>query len=401
MSVTTGLDKLVRDKFVGLENKTLALLVNQSSVDSSFTHILEHFAKRPDLKLKKVFAPEHGLFGGPQDMESVSSTNERLTGVPVVSLYDGTTAGLSPSEKELQGIDILIIDIPDIGSRYYTYAQTTALAMEVAGRTKTKVIILDRPNPIDGVTIEGSPLKKKYRSFCGMLTVPQRHGLTLGELALMYQKGFGPSEDAYPACSCELEIIKCEAWKRDQYIDDANGTWVIPSPNMPTLDTAIVYPGGCLFEGTNISEARGTTLPFELIGAPFIDGYELKKQTDKENIELLGAVLRPVSFIPKFQKWANQECGGVQIHVTNRKVFKPLRWSLALISATARLYPGQFKWRTDTYEFIDHIPAIDLLYGSDGFRKLVDQGGDLAQLIPELTNFESWFQGARKDFLLY
>lgn len=401
MSITTGIDKLVRDNFVGLENKSLALLVNQSSVDSNFIHLLEHFSKRPDLKLKKVFAPEHGLFGGPQDMETVSSTKERLTGVPVVSLYDGTTAGLSPSEKELKEIDILIIDLPDVGSRYYTYAQTTALAMEVAGKTKTKVIVLDRPNPINGITIEGSPLKKKYRSFCGMLTVPQRHGLTLGELALMYQKGFGSSEDAYPACTCDLEIVQCEGWKREQYIDEAGGTWVIPSPNMPTLDTAIVYPGGCLFEGTNISEARGTTLPFEYVGAPFIDGYELKKQTLNENIELLGAVLRPVSFIPKFQKWANQECGGVQIHVTDRKLFKPFRWNLALISAIARLYPKQFKWRTDTYEFIDHIPAIDLLYGSDSFRKLVDQKGDLAQLIHELTSFEDWFTEARKGFLLY
>ena len=401
MSVTSGTDRLIANNFAGLENKSLALLVNQSSVDSKFVHLLEHFSRRPELKLKVVFAPEHGLFGGPQDMESVSSSSEKLTGVPIVSLYDGTIAGLAPTEEALSGIEILVIDLPDIGSRYYTYAQTTALAMEVAGRTKTKVLILDRPNPIDGVTVEGSPLKKKYRSFCGMLTVPQRHGLTLGELSLMYQKGFGPSDDAYPACPCELEVVKCEGWNRTQYLDEAHGTWVIPSPNMPSLNAAIVYPGGCLFEGTNISEARGTTLPFEYIGAPFIDGHKLREQVLKENIELLGATLRPVSFIPKFQKWANEECGGVQIHITDRKLFKPFRWGLALISSISRLYPGQFKWRTDSYEFIDHIPAIDLLYGSDSFRKLVDQKGDLAQLIPELTSFESEFSNERKPFLLY
>jgi uncharacterized protein YbbC (DUF1343 family) len=397
----TGTDRLIQNNFVGLENKSLALLVNQSSVDSNYKHLLEHFAGRADLKLKKIFAPEHGLFGGPQDMEGVQSSIERITGVPIVSLYDGTTESLAPSENELAGIDILLVDLPDVGSRYYTYAQTTALTMAVAEKTKTKVIILDRPNPIDGVTIEGSPLKKDFRSFCGMLTVPQRHGLTLGELAVMYQKGFGPKEDAYPTCGCELEVIKCEGWSREQYIDEAKGTWVIPSPNMPTLNTAIVYPGGCLFEGTNISEARGTTLPFEYIGAPFIDGYQLSIQTLLEGIDLEGAVLRPVSFIPKFQKWANQECGGVQIHITDRKTFKPFRWGLALISAISRLYPGQFKWRTDTYEFINHIPAIDLLYGSDRFRKLVDQKGDLSELIPEINSFESWYIEARKSFLLY
>jgi len=397
----TGTDILVASEFKKLEKKSIALLVNQASTDSQYTHLIEHFARRPELNLVKIFAPEHGLWGGPQDMESVGHATEQLTGKPVVSLYDGTVQGLAPREEELRGIDLLVIDLPDIGSRYYTYAQTTAFAMEVAGRTATDVLILDRPNPIDGVTIEGSPLRKAYRSFCGMLTVPQRHGLTLGELAMMYLQGFVTAEDAYPPCKCSLEVIKCEGWSREQYLDEATSSWVIPSPNMPTLATAVVYPGMCLFEGTNISEARGTTLPFEYIGAPFVDGFALREQTLKENIDLKGAALRPISFIPKFQKWANQECGGIQLHVTDRKTYQPVRWAMALISALRKLYPDQFAWRRDTYEFIDHIPAIDLLYGSDRFRLVVDGSGDLSELLPEISDYERSYFEARKPFLLY
>lgn len=399
--VRSGLDVLVTRDFEPLRGAKIALLVNQSAVDSRFKHIIEHLHGRSDLTLRRILAPEHGLWGGPQDMEEVSSAVEPLTKTEVISLYDGTEESLAPKEEHLHDIDVLVIDLPDIGSRYYTFAQTAALAMAVAGKTGTKVVVLDRPNPIDGVTIEGSPLKAKFRSFCGMIPAPQRHGLTLGELCIMYESGFGPAGDAYPACRCELEVIRVENWSRSKYLDEYNGTWVIPSPNMPRLETAIIYPGSCLFEGTLVSEARGTTQPLEIFGAPFIDGFAWREKTLQENFELQGATLRPTSFIPKFQKYSGQSCNGLQIHVTNRKTFQPFRWSLALISSLRKLYPSEFKWRTDTYEFINSIPAIDLLYGSDRFRTVVDSTGDLSSLEGEITEFERWFSSAREPYLLY
>jgi uncharacterized protein YbbC (DUF1343 family) len=400
--VRTGLDRLVEQDFVPLKGLRVGVLVNQSAVDRSYTHLIEHLARRPEINLIKIFAPEHGLWGGPQDMEGVTQEVEPLTGKSVVNLYDGTVESLSPRREDLADLDLLVVDLPDIGARYYTYAQTMALSMSVAGQVKCKVLVLDRPNPIGGAQIEGSPLKGRYRSFCGMLPVPQRHGLTLGELALMYQSGFGRTEEeAYPACRCELEILKVEGWNRKHYLDEAKGRWVIPSPNMPTLETAVVYPGMCLFEGTNISEGRGTTMPFLYVGAPFIDPFKWRELALKENIALEGAQLRPVSFIPKFQKWANQNCHGVQLHVTDRNSFNSFNWALALISSLRKLAPSEFKWRTEPYEFIDNILAIDLLYGSDRFRKCVDSTGELSSLQEEITEFEQWFSSSREPYLLY
>jgi uncharacterized protein YbbC (DUF1343 family) len=399
--VQTGLDRLVATDFNLLKGAKVALLVNQASVDSNYRHIIEHLAGRTELSLVRILAPEHGLWGGPQDMEGVSQAIEPRTGSPVISLYDGTYESLAPKPEHFDGVDILVVDLPDVGSRYYTYAQTTALAMSVAGTTNTKVLILDRPNPINGVTIEGSPLKAKYRSFCGMLPVPQRHGLTLGELAILYESGFGPDGDAYPACRCDLEIFEVEGWSRRQYLDECRGTWVIPSPNLPTIETAVVYPGMCLFEATNISEGRGTTMPFLYVGAPFIDSFTWREAILKEKLDLSGAVLRPISFIPKFQKFANTQCHGLQVHVTDRTRFKPFRFALAMISALRKVAPDSFKWRTDPYEFIDNLPAIDLLYGSDTFRKVVDGSGDLSTLEAEIYQSEQWFSRARESYLRY
>lgn len=398
----TGLDRLVEQDFAPLQGLRVGLLVNQSAVDRNFIHLIEHLAQRPEINLVKIFAPEHGLWGGPQDMEGVKQETEPLTGKRVVNLYDGTVESLSPSKEELEDLDLLVVDLPDIGARYYTYAQTMALSMQVAGEVNCKVLVLDRPNPIGGVKVEGSPLKAKYRSFCGMLPVPQRHGLTLGELALMYESGFGPDEDnSYPACRCNLEVLKLEGWNRVNYLDETSARWVIPSPNMPSLEAAIIYPGMCLFEGTNISEGRGTTMPFLYTGAPFIDAFKWREQTLNENILLEGAVLRPISFIPKFQKFANQNCYGVQLHVTDRTKFNSFNWALALISSLKKLFPKDFNWRTEPYEFVDNIPAIDLLYGSSRFRECVDSSGDLSLLRSEITEYEQWFSSARAPYLLY
>lgn len=401
MACLTGLDVLREDSFSDLRGNRIGVLANAASVDSNLTHIVDLLHGAPGVTLVKIFAPEHGFRGAPQDMIAVHSSTDPKTELPIVSLYGNTSESLSPKKDDLQGLDLLVIDLPDIGTRYYTYAQTMALAMQVAGEAGVKVIVLDRPNPLGGVEIEGGTVTKRCRSFCGMTPVPQRHGLTLGELAVLYEGGFGVGEDAYPAARCNLRIIKVRGWKRSEYLDQTGLPWVIPSPNMPTLDTAMVYPGGCLFEATNLSEGRGTTRPFEFVGAPFIDGEKWEEAALRESFVLEGAILRPIQFQPQFHKWKGELCGGVQIHVTDRAVFRPLRWGLALIAAARRLYSKEFAWRTEPYEFIDNVPAIDLLYGGDLYRKAVEAGDTLVAVEAELAQFEQWFRTAREPYLLY
>jgi uncharacterized protein YbbC (DUF1343 family) len=399
--VRTGLDILADEQFRRLKGKRVGVVANQSTVDRQLRHIVDLLADSRDVDLVRVLAPEHGLRGAYQDMEKVGSGVDPRTGIPVITLYGGTYDSLKPRQQDLSDLDCIIVDLPDVGTRYYTYAQTMAFVMEVAGQLKKPVLVLDRPNPLNGIDVEGSPLKKACQSFCGLTPIAQRHGLTLGELARVYQDGFGEGDDRYAPIPCDLEVVKMEGWSRDMYFDDTGLPWVIPSPNMPTLDTAIVYPGGCLFEATEVSEARGTTRPFEFAGAPFIDGFAWAKATLEEKIPLDGAILRPITFIPKFQKCKETLCGGIQIHVTNRKTFRSLRWGLAMIAALKRLYPNDFKWRSEPYEFIHSVPAIDLLYGSPSFRETIEKGGDLTAVEKELQNFESWFMQARKRFLLY
>jgi uncharacterized protein YbbC (DUF1343 family) len=231
--------------------------------------------------------------------------------------------------------------------------------------------------------------------------VPNRHGLTLGELALLMNKGFGRGEDAIPALNCDLEVIGVKGWKRRLYFDETSLTWVSPSPNMPTLDTALVYPGACLFEGTTVSEGRGTTRPFEQFGAPYIDGFLWAEAVQQEGISLAGAALRPTSFLPQFHKYGGQVCHGLQVHVVDRSKFEPYRLCLALISSLAKLYPKDFSWRHETYEFVADLPAVDLLFGSSLFRETVNGGVDLSFVIKEMEEFERGFSKAREEFLLY
>lgn len=399
--VLTGLDVLRANHFKQLKGARLGILANQSSVDREFCHLVDLASSSSGLDVVRLFAPEHGFRGALQDMEQVTSSIDPLTQLEIVTLYGSGSKSLAPTSAALEDLDILVVDLPDIGSRYYTFATTLAYAMQVCGSYDVTVVVLDRPNPIDGVTIEGAALAKECHSFCGFTPVANRHGLTLGELARITQQGFGEGDDAVAPVVCELEIIAAKGWKREHGIEQTGLPWVIPSPNMPTPHTALVYPGTCLFEATNLSEGRGTTRPFELLGAPFINGRAWAKAVEEEGLQLEGAILRPTSFIPKFQKWRDQECSGVQIHVTDRASFKPLRWGLALISAAHRLYPDHFKWRNEEYEFVKDVPAIDLLYGTDRFRKLVTGNGMLSELGMELAQFESWYAEARRSFLLY
>jgi len=399
--VKTGIDLLSEQNFKSLKGKTLAVLAHPASVSSELRHTVDIIAASSNCKLQRIFAPEHGFRGDAQYMVAVKDEVDFTTGVEVASLYGSTRESLSPGEKQLSDIDVLLVDLQDVGSRYYTYTQTMLYCMQVAAKTGTKVLVLDRPNPIGGEMVEGAVLINSCRSFCGELPVANRHGLTIGEFAMLSNAGFSYGDNKHPALNCDLEVIRLENWQRNSYFDNTGLPWVLPSPNMPTLETALVYPGACLFEACNISEGRGTTRPFELLGAPFIDGRKWADATLNQGIVLTGATLRPTYFSPKFDKSSGQVCGAVQIHITDRAVFKPFRWGLALISAAAELYPKDFSWRKTSYEFIDSVPAIDLLYGSDEFRLAVEKRKGLAEIEKKLNSFEADYFSVRKSALVY
>lgn len=396
----SGLDIWSRSGFAEIRGKTVGVVCNHAAVDRNLDHLVD-LLLAGGVKIAKIFAPEHGFRGALQDMAGVDSQVDPQTKITVVSLYGSTKESLAPQPQQLGGLDAVVCDLPDIGTRYYTFAQTIGLLLETAAPLKTPVFVIDRPNPIDGQTIEGGPLVKECRSFCGYAPVPNRHGLTLGELCSLMNGGFGAGNDTIPPLKADLHIIRVEDWQRSQYLDDTGLPWVFPSPNMPNLDTAIVYPGMCLFEATNISEGRGTTRPFELIGAPFINPPDWIEETRRTGLALSGAKLRPAVFVPKFQKFADTTCHGIQLHITDRAEFKPFRWGLALIAALHRLYPKNFSWRKGSYEFEDKVSAIDLLYGSSRFRETVEADQTLAGLEQEISAFEKSYAAERKNFLLY
>lgn len=399
--VRSGLDVLVSENFSRLRGKRLGFVGNQGSVDRQFRHAVDLLYSTSGISLVRLFAPEHGFRGALQDMEHIGHCIDPLTQLPVISLYGATPESLAPTKEALGDIDVLIFDLQDIGTRYYTFAQTLGLVMQVAKDCGVQVMVLDRPNPLGGVAAEGSGLLKSCRSFCGYAPVPNRHGLTIGELAQIMNNGFGAGENAIPAIACDLEIVGMQGWKRNQYFDQTGLPWVLPSPNMPTLDTAIVYPGMCLFEATNISEGRGTTRPFEFIGAPFIKPQEWIALIKSLAPELTGFVLRENSFVPGFQKFKGEICHGVQVHVLDRADFQSYRLALAMIRALAELYPKQFAWRTQAYEFISNVPAIDLLFGSSLFRTTVEEKVPLGELFAQLESNEKGFLEGRTPFLQY
>jgi uncharacterized protein YbbC (DUF1343 family) len=307
---------------------------------------------------------------------------------------------LAPTPDALADIDVLIIDLQDIGSRYYTFVWTMALCMQSAARAGVPVVVLDRPNPIGGVAIEGGDVEAGTESFVGLGSIPVRHGLTIGEIAQLVRGGipWGGPRFAQPL-DCELEVVAMRGWKRDDYFDATGLPWVLPSPNMPTLETAVVYPGMCLVEGTNVSEGRGTTRPFEIVGAPFVDGWRLAEYVAA--FRLPGVVFRPLAFRPTFHKFAGQVCGGVQLHVTSRVAFRPLLTGIAVLFALRALAGAAFRWRTEKYEFVSDRQAIDLLTGGDAIRKGVESGASLDELRASWLEFEHAFAERRRPYLLY
>jgi len=386
-----GLEKLLENPKRWLGKARVGLVTNPTGVDRHLRHAIDLLHGHPDANLRLLFGPEHGIRATAQDMIGVADTRDPVTGLPEISLYGKSFESLSPTPAQLAQIDVLVFDIQDVGARYYTYAATTALCMRAAKTAQIKVIVLDRPNPINGTQIEGGGLDPGLENFCALYPIPQRHGMTVGELARLYKDTFG--------IGCELEVVPCDGWKREWYYDDCNLPWVMPSPNMPTLDTAIVYPGMCLLEGTNLSEGRGTTRPFELFGAPFIDPRKLADELRR--YDLPGVAFRPCLIQPAFHKFANERCGALQLHVTDRRAFCPYRTGLAILVAVKSLWPEKFSWRTEPYEFRTDVPAIDLLTGKAEVRRAIDQGKPIEEVMRIACTGTDAYDNGRSGALLY
>ncbi len=387
--ILTGLDLLLEDP-TPIGRRPWAMLTNAAAVTAGFAPgrlELARLAGSPKL----LFAPEHGLEGVAQDMEAVDDTTDPLTGLRVRSLYGTSAATLEPKARDLDGLEAVVIDLPDIGTRYYTFAATMDAMMAACERAHIEVIVLDRPNPINGTGREGGLIRPGFESFVGRIPTPVRHGLTLGEIALLLQR------ERYPAL--ELTVIPCRGWRRSLWLDETGLPWTAPSPNMPALETAILYPGMCLVEATNLSEGRGTTRPFKLIGAPWLDGARLAQELRRRQIP--GVAVRPAWFRPAFGKHAGQICSGVELTVTGRQVFRPVAFGILLLSLIRRIAPETFGWRPDAYEFIETIPAIDLLTGDDRVRLLIEAGEDPLELIAAWDGDVSDFEQQLDDVLLY
>lgn len=387
----TGLERLLDDPKRWLGKARVGLVANPTTVDRRLAHAIDLLHGHPDVDLCLLFGPEHGIRGAAQDMIEVGDALDAITGVPEASLYGKSFESLSPTAQHLSQIDLLLFDIQDVGARYYTYASTMALCMRAAKKSEVKVVVLDRPNPIGGVQIEGGGLDAGLENFCGLYPIPQRHAMTVGELARLYNDTFG--------IGCDLEVLACEGWHRDWYYDACDLPWVMPSPNMPTVDTAFVYPGMCLLEGTNLSEGRGTTRPFELFGAPFIDATKLAEELGR--YDLPGVIFRPCVIEPTFHKFARQRCGALQLHVTDRRAFHAYRTGLAVLVAVRSLWPDAFAWRTKPYEFRDDVPAIDLLTGTANVRKAIDNGEYLDDVMRIACTGREAYDTGRSSALLY
>lgn len=346
--VRLGIDRLL----AALKGLRVGAILNPTSVAPDLTHIADVLAAKANLV--RLFGPEHGVRGDVQYLEEVGDARDPKTGVPVVSLYGKDFASLTPRDEHLADLDALVFDIQDVGARYYTYLATMGLAMKAAQRKKIIFFVLDRPNPIGGVAVEGGVIHPGFESFVGLWPVCARHGLTAGEYARFINDGIG----------ADLRVVEMQGWRRDMLFNDTRLPWVMPSPNMPALETALIYPGMCLLEGTNISEGRGTTRPFEIFGAPWLDGEKLAQQLKG----VPGVRFRPCSFTPTWDKHAKQRCHGVQIHLEYARGVDAVKLGVACIEAARAQDPEKFKWRTEKYEFVDDKPAIDLLTGSDAFR---------------------------------
>jgi uncharacterized protein YbbC (DUF1343 family) len=384
--VRTGLELLARARPKWLRGRRVGLLMHQASVTSGLVSARDVVRRLVGDGLRALFGPQHGVAGEKQDnmIESGHGVDAEL-GIPIHSLYSETR---SPTPAMLADIDLLLVDLQDVGTRVYTFEWTTALALEACAAAGKEVVVLDRPNPLGGEALEGNLIRPGYTSFVGLYPVPMRHGLTLGELAALVNLRLG-GDGGRPAVRrdgvgvqcpgrCALTVVPMEGWRRRMLFPDTALPWVLPSPNMPTFDTAVVYPGQVLVEGTNLSEGRGTTRPFEILGAPWVDIRRVRARFERRRLR--GVVLRDHPFEPTFQKWAGRLCHGFQIHVLDRAAFRPYLTTLALLQDVIAEHREHFAWKEPPYEYVTDRPPIDVLSGDPAIRETLESGADLAAL---------------------
>jgi uncharacterized protein YbbC (DUF1343 family) len=388
LALTLGAEKLLEQP-ESLKGSRVGLICNQASVDHGYHHMADLFHEHPDIKLTALFGPQHGIRGDVQDnMIETDHSVDRKTGLPIYSLYSETR---EPTEAMLQDVDVLVFDMQDVGCRIYTFVYTMANCMIAARKHGKRVIVCDRPNPIGGNKVEGNVLEPEFASFVGQYSIPTRHGMTPAELARLFNKHFN--------INCDLEIVSMGGWDRSLWLDDTDTPWVLPSPNMPTLDSATVFPGTVHFEGTQISEGRGTTRPFELIGAPYIDPDTYADSLN--SLGLNGAYFRSCMFQPTFQKHGGVTCGGAQIHVLDREFFEPVKTGVAMVKMAFDLYPDDFRWKKPPYEYVYDKNPFDVISGTDKIRTALEGNVELDEIVARWQPQLKEFLQVREQYLLY
>ncbi|MBI4445137.1 MAG: DUF1343 domain-containing protein [Acidobacteria bacterium] len=387
--VQTGLDVFLQERLGLARGKRVGVIAHPASVDSQIRHIVELFFEHPEIQLTTIMGPQHGARGETQDnMIEWGGYFDPAIGLPVYSLYSRTR---KPTREMLADIDVLFFDLQDVGSRYYTFIYTMALAMQACAEEGREFVVLDRPNPIGGIELEGPILDPEFSSFVGMFPLPVRHGMTPGELARYFNEEF--------EIGCALHVVCMKGWNRCMYFDQTGLPWVLPSPNMPSIETALVYPGTCLLEGTNISEGRGTTRPFEMSGAPWVRAEEMV--TRLKQAKLPGVIFRPAYYIPTFHKWCGEMVGGVQIHVIDRSYFKPFSTGLEMLRQYRLTGGDRFQWKSPPYEYEMVKLPIDILCGTDQIRLQLETGADTVLLEERWRDDLERFAAIRKNYLLY
>ncbi|WFE14419.1 DUF1343 domain-containing protein [Bacillus atrophaeus] len=378
--VQTGIDILLSDYKKQLKGKKIGLITNPTGVNSSLKSSVDVLSQDPDIQLTTLYGPEHGVRGDAQAGDEVASYIDEKTGLPVYSLYGKTK---KPTPEMLKSVDVLVFDTQDVGTRFYTYIYTMAYAMEAAKENGIPFIVLDRPNPQGGQQVEGPVLEPGYSSFVGLYPIPLKHGMTIGELALLFNKEFKINAD--------LTVVKMKRWKRKMNFEDTGLPFVLPSPNMPTIDSTFVYPATGLIEGTNVSEGRGTTKPFEFIGAPYMKSTQLEEKLN--SLGLPGVTFRAASYIPTFSKHQGKLCHGVQMYVTDRKKFDAVKTGLSLIKTIHDLYP-------DDFEFLA-TGSFDKLIGNGWVRTKIEEGADIQEITDAYQKPLKEFKKLRKKYLIY
>lgn len=389
MSVKPGLERFLEEGLDLVEGRRVAVIANPSSIDSQLRHIVDLFHGHPGIQLTSAFGPQHGIRGETQDnMVEWGGYRDVRTGLPVHSLYGDRR---KPSPEMLEEADVVVFDLQDVGARYYTFIHTMALAMEACRELDKTFVVLDRPNPINGIDVEGPVLDPVFASFVGLHPLPVRHAMTVAEIARYLNQEC--------ALGCRLEVVPMSGWRREMFFDETGLPWVMPSPNIPTLDSALVYPGMCLLEATNVSEGRGTTRPFELSGAPWVEATELALRLRDEGLP--GVRFRSVHFIPTFHKWADQLVGGIQIHVEDRRAFKPFATGLAVTLAYRDSNRDRFSWNDPPYEYEFQKLPFDILCGTDAVRIAIEDGASVKEMEKSWENKLADFQRTRERHLLY